>query len=176
MALISRISRLFQADVHAVLDRIEEPAAVLKQAVREMEEALQQDNRKLRGVNNELAQLTNRAEAIDTYLTKVEAELDVCFDNGRDELARTLIRRKLEHAQLHQSVSDRRDFLNTSVKQAEREVNEKAHLLEGMRQKAEVLGVEEGGSESVPDSRVQDADVEVAFLREKNQRAQGQSS
>ena len=38
MALISRVSRLFTADVHAVLDRIEEPEVLLKQAIREMED------------------------------------------------------------------------------------------------------------------------------------------
>ena len=40
MALITRVSRLFQADFHAVLDRIEEPEVLLRQAVREMEEEL----------------------------------------------------------------------------------------------------------------------------------------
>ena len=38
MPIINRISRLFTADLHAVLDRIEEPEALLKQAIREMEE------------------------------------------------------------------------------------------------------------------------------------------
>ena len=40
MALITRVARLFRADLHAVLDRIEEPDVLLKQAVREMEEEL----------------------------------------------------------------------------------------------------------------------------------------
>ena len=40
MALVTRLSRLFQADFHAVLDRIEEPDLQLRQAVREMQFAL----------------------------------------------------------------------------------------------------------------------------------------
>ena len=36
MALINRMSRLFTADIHAVLDRIEEPNVLLKHAIREM--------------------------------------------------------------------------------------------------------------------------------------------
>ncbi len=35
MAIVNRIRRLFHADVHAVLDIIEEPEAILKQAIRE---------------------------------------------------------------------------------------------------------------------------------------------
>jgi len=40
MALITRISRLFKADFHAVLDQIEEPGQLLKQAIRDMEDEL----------------------------------------------------------------------------------------------------------------------------------------
>ncbi len=40
MALINRISRLFKADFHAVLDQIEEPEQILKQAIRDMEDDL----------------------------------------------------------------------------------------------------------------------------------------
>jgi len=40
MALINRLSRLFRADFHAVLDQIEEPEALLKQAIRDMEDDL----------------------------------------------------------------------------------------------------------------------------------------
>ena len=34
MPLINRVSRLFRADLHAVLDRIEEPDVLLRQAAR----------------------------------------------------------------------------------------------------------------------------------------------
>lgn len=46
MALINRISRLFSADFNAVLDRIEEPDVLLKQALREMEEDIYSDTQK----------------------------------------------------------------------------------------------------------------------------------
>ena len=48
MALINRMSRLFTADVHAVLDRIEEPDVLLRQAIREMEEALERSEHDVR--------------------------------------------------------------------------------------------------------------------------------
>ena len=43
MALIKRVARLFQSDMHAVLDRIEDPESLLKQSIREMEEDLRRD-------------------------------------------------------------------------------------------------------------------------------------
>ena len=33
MALITRVTRLFRSDLHAVLDNIEEPKILLKQAI-----------------------------------------------------------------------------------------------------------------------------------------------
>ena len=47
MALITRISRLFKADFHAVLDQIEEPEVLLRQAVREMEDSIAHGDQEL---------------------------------------------------------------------------------------------------------------------------------
>ena len=58
MALVTRLSRLFQADVHAVLDRIEEPDLQLRQAVREMQLSLDQDRQRLKLLRHEYSQLT----------------------------------------------------------------------------------------------------------------------
>ena len=55
MALIKRLSRLFAADLHAVLDQIEEPEALLKQAVREMEEELARRAARLKALERERA-------------------------------------------------------------------------------------------------------------------------
>ena len=57
MALITRLSRLFQADLHAVLDRIEEPDTLLRQAMREMEEALDPDAQQIKRLQLEQGQL-----------------------------------------------------------------------------------------------------------------------
>lgn len=39
MILISRFSQLLRADLHAVLDRLEDPEALLRQAIRDMADA-----------------------------------------------------------------------------------------------------------------------------------------
>ena len=67
MALITRVSRLFRADLHAVLDRIEEPDVLLRQAVREMEEALARDEQRLKALNYERVQLLSRESEIEQY-------------------------------------------------------------------------------------------------------------
>ena len=91
MALITRVSRLFRADLHAVLDRIEEPDVLLRQAVREMEEELARDEQRIKMLTHEHEQLVSRHRDIQQSLEEVEAELDVCFESGKDDLARVLI-------------------------------------------------------------------------------------
>ena len=63
MALVNRISRLFSADFHAVLDRIEEPDLLLRQAIREMEEELAKSEQRIRCLERDQADLS-RADAL----------------------------------------------------------------------------------------------------------------
>ena len=61
MALITRLTRLFRADVHAVLDRIEEPDVLLRQAVRDMEEECGRDAQRVALLGREQELLAARA-------------------------------------------------------------------------------------------------------------------
>ncbi|MEH6358621.1 MAG: PspA/IM30 family protein, partial [Pseudomonadales bacterium] len=93
MALINRLSRLFQADFHAVLDRIEEPDIQLKQAVREMQLALDQDEQRLSLLQHEIEQLNKAGTAANEALQTFDEELDICLAAEKEDLARDLIRR-----------------------------------------------------------------------------------
>jgi phage shock protein A len=88
MALITRVSRLLRADLHAVLDRVEEPEVLLKQAMREMEEALTRDEQRIKVLLHEHRQLLTRETDVERSLDEIAGELDVCFESGTDDLAR----------------------------------------------------------------------------------------
>ena len=76
MALINRISRLFTADVHAVLDRIEEPDVLLKHAIREMDEELASSEQRVRQLEHERDALADRHGKIQASLTELLSQLD----------------------------------------------------------------------------------------------------
>jgi len=178
MALITRIARLFRADLHAVLDRMEEPDVLLRQAVREMEEALAADEQRLRLLRHEQEQLTARRRELARALERLAEEIDLCFASGKEELARTLIRRQLEAQRLEQVVARRAEALQGSVDGLAARTEENRGRLESMRQKAELLAEEERGerdatpADAGAPTPVRDEEVEVAFLREKQRRAQ----
>ncbi len=175
MALITRISRLFRADMHAVLDRIEEPEVLLRQAVREMEEDITSDEQRIKFLNLEYGQLTGRQDDLGQSLAEIEQQLDVCFDSGKADLARTLIRRKLEAQRFLKFLARKRETLEKTLSGLKARLQENRTRLESMRQKAELLAAEDsvepsGDHWGEPDMQVCDEDVEVAFLREQQKR------
>ncbi|MGD8912377.1 MAG: PspA/IM30 family protein [Candidatus Thiodiazotropha sp.] len=181
MALITRISRLFRADVNAVLDRMEEPEILLKQAVREMEETLAKDEQQVKLIELELKQLETRQSDLAQQLKPVTEELDLCFDSANEALARTLLKRKLESERYLKFIARKHQELEEAAAELKKRNDENRSRLESMRQKAELLAdQDESDSELnawnepgfMHQFAVSDDDIELAFLREKKRRAQ----
>jgi len=176
MALITRVSRLFQADFHAVLDRIEEPEVLLRQAVREMEEELARDEQRSKLLAHEQRQLNTRETELKQSLHDIEGELDTCFEAGNDDLARTCIMRKLESQRFGKNLSRKLAAIKETLDDLNTRIKENRSRLESMQQKAELLAEESARARPadnwvMPDISVRDEDVEVAFLREKQHRS-----
>jgi hypothetical protein len=89
-------------------------------------------------------------------------------------LARRLIRRKLETAKLAEQSEAKRAALVRQLEELEALLETNADRLEGMQQKAALVGGEAPGAAGCGEMRVSgidDDDVEIAFLREKQARA-----
>ena len=176
MALVNRVSRLFKADFHAVLDRIEEPDVLLRQAIREMQEDLAGDEQRRRGLQHEERQLQQRESRLDESLQQLEGELDICFEVDKEDLARKLVRRKLEQQQRLQQVVQQQHNLQQQLQDIESRLDNNRQQLEAMQQKAEYLlesfdtAEYDSGPVGRDEAGIQDSDVEVAFLREKQRR------
>jgi len=181
MAIINRISRLFTADVHAVLDCMEEPEVLLRQSIREMEEQLASAGRHIDGLACEREQIEARQQQIEKSLVDIESQLDVCFEAGKADLARNLIRRRLENQRFSRLLTTRRDATDKELATSHSALDENRVRLESMRQKAELFAADEGPAFSpdwdesgrgFADTRVSDDEVEVAFLAEQRRRTQ----
>ena len=177
MALITRVSRLFRADLHAVIDRLEEPDVLLKQAVREMQDDIGKDEQRAKQLEQEQALLNTRTSELDNALEQLDEKLDTCFESGKEELARTLLKRKLESQRLIQVLIKKREQLVATQAELASRLRDNRSRLAAMQQKAELL-IEQHGSTSGAgldadvDISVRDEDVEVAFLKEKQKRSQ----
>ena len=171
MALINRMSRLFTADVHAVLDRIEEPDVLLKHAVREMEEELAHNEQRARALEHEQGTLGERQHKAVALLKELDEQLDVCFESRNDELARKVIKRRLETERLERQVGERRAASAKELTALRAAIEEQREQLDVMRQKAELLTANAAGDDlRTADFVVGEAEIEVAFLRERQKR------
>ena len=139
MALVTRLSRLFQADFHAVLDRIEEPDLQLRQAVREMQFALDQDQQRKQLLQHEADQLDKAVVSIGDKLQALDEELDICIAADKDDLARDLVHRKLAAEKQLQATSDRSTAIKLQRQTLDRQIDEQTQQLTSMKQKLELL-------------------------------------
>ncbi len=179
MALINRIGRLFRADFHAVLDQIEEPEQLLKQAVREMEDDLAVREKRIALHEQEERALITHGEQLEVKLLELDEQLSLCIDSEKDDLAKGLVRRKLEAERVRQRMHVRRSELHAFLADSRATVTENQAILEGLRQKAELVTSKES-SEVNPvdcdfiwnaaDLQVGDDEVEVALLQEISRR------
>jgi phage shock protein A len=183
MVLINRMARLFTADLHAVLDRIEEPDVLLRQAVREMEDAVEQAERRTAALERERDTLAARRTQIEATLPELAAQMDLCFESGNEALARKLIRRRLEAQRRSRRLAERCDALGHALNETRAALAADRERLEHVRQKAELLAeqvdddVAAGARDPLrdawsDDAAVGDDEVEVEFLRERRRRAQ----
>ncbi len=172
MALINRISRLFQADMHAVLDQIEEPQALLKQSIREMQECLVQQQSQLKLAEYENQQFTKQLQQINQRLQEIDKQLIICFESDKDELAHGLVRRKLALKQNQKIVTDRISSAQEKSKQLSKKLQEQQDQLSSMQQKAEIFQQQEAShsihaGQDINNFCISNEEVEVAFLQEK---------
>jgi phage shock protein A len=174
MALVTRLSRLFQADFHAVLDRIEEPDLQLRQAVREMQFALDQDQQRLKLLQHETVQLDKTIASTAASLNSFDEELDICLAANKDDLARDLIRRKLTAEKQMQAWQQQSVSIESQQQALEAQIDEQTQQLTSMKQKLELLVSEDehfaSGHFNHTDT-IRGEEVEIALLREKERRA-----
>lgn len=173
MALIRRVSRLITADVHAVLDQLEEPEIVLKQAIREMEEELARQVQHRKWLGQEIAATGARLEALDRSRRDLDTKLDLSFEHDNETLGRKLTRRKLETERLAERLEASRKALADELTEHETRLAANQDQLEGMRQKATLFSAGPragGGAAGEEFGDIDEADLEIAFLREKQAR------
>lgn len=173
MALITRLARLWRADINALLDRLEAPDLVLSQAVREMEQVIDGERRLLARLMADSECLAVLEAGCHSSLEQTAGALEVCLAEDRGDLARPLIRRRLEAERQRQQIEGRRARLSGECEQARRRIAEREARLTDLKARASLVEgpVSEPEDTSLPPvSTVRDEDVEIALLQARRLR------
>ena len=96
MTLIQRMTRLLKADLHGLLDGLEDPEEVVKQTIRDMEEAMQHKEQTLAALHAMLQRLTAEEQEVGRAAREIDHHIDLCFEAGNEALARHFVRKRLE--------------------------------------------------------------------------------
>ncbi|MBI3327431.1 MAG: PspA/IM30 family protein [Nitrospinae bacterium] len=179
MTLIQRMTRLFKADLHGVLDCLEEPEEVVKQTIRDMEEALTNKEQTLTELHAALQRLAADETAVTRAAQEIEHRIDLCFQAGNEVLAKHFIRQRLETerrakqlARAVEEIQARRVALEHTIAEQREQL---AAVVQQLNMFTETRQRQAGATSAfVPGQGgavITDDDVEVAFLEEKRRRA-----
>lgn len=176
MALLQRLSRLITADVHAVLDTIESPSTLIKQALREMESKIIEKDQQVDSLEEELNRIHASAEQLKHTIDAIDKDISLCFDNKNFELAKKTLKKKLvlekrqnllnQNERLIYSNKEREESLLKAFQKKYEEIEQEAELIfeqEKLFQTPSTTSGHASDSEWV----VSEEELEIAFLKEK---------
>jgi len=136
MAILTRIFRLFKADIHGVMDQIEEQGLLLKQHLRDMEESLVHKEAKLKQMCFARDQARQDFEKGTKKSNNLERDLEVAIKKDRDNIARTLIKKLKPLTRIQSDRCSHIDRLDHEIEQFKENIEQQRLQYEQLRQQA----------------------------------------
>jgi len=117
MGIATRIVKIFKADIHGVMDQLEDQGLLLKQYLREMEEALHQKKARLAKKMALRNQTQKEHHKYDQQYRALDHDLTVAVEKGKDDIARMLIRKTKSLESLCSEFVDQMATLDDEISQ-----------------------------------------------------------
>lgn len=115
MGIMTRVVRIFKADVHGVMDQLEDQGLLLKQHLRDMAEALSLKEVKLNKMVVSRKQAQQEYDKYQQQSQALEPDLAVAIRKNKDEIARMLIRKIKPLDSLRDEIADRISNLDEEI-------------------------------------------------------------
>jgi phage shock protein A len=174
MTLLHRIVRLFKADIHGILDVLEEPDVMLKQSIREMREELACSEARHKAVKSQLEHWAQKQQELTEALAELENQIDFCFCANNEILAKNLLRKKLETLKNLKMLEQQRKALEEERSELETELAERHDKLAATLDKMALFTDCHADTDLMPETptaqNISQEDVEIAFLQEQQRR------
>jgi phage shock protein A len=136
MALLTRIVRLFKADIHGVMDQIEDQGLLLKQHLRDMEEALTQKETQLKKMRIARDQAQQEFQKGEKETGNLESDLEIAIKKDRDDIARMLIKKLKPLTRIQTERGNHIDRLNHEIGQFKDNLEQQRLQYEQLKQRA----------------------------------------
>jgi len=136
MALLSRMIRLCKADLHGIMDQIENQELLLKQHLRDMHTALMQ----IEAQQNQLCRARDQArqeyEKADKKRQSLEVDLEIALKNNKDDIGRMLIKKIKPLIGIQADRRQHIDRLSHDIKQLRDKIEQQQLQYDQLQQKA----------------------------------------
>jgi len=176
MSIMSRFVKLCRADIHGIMDQMEDKGLLLKQYIRDMEESVRESRCQLEDLQNSSEGAESEYEKRTNELEKLDREVTEALKKERDDIARMLIKRS-KRVQNHQSeISHHISSLEAEVEKLQEAIIFQEHQLEKVkiqatsyfhRQSLRKENQSGGGFHSPMSSDPSNEEVELELLRRK---------
>ena len=139
MGIFNRIGRLWKADVHGIIDSLEEPQRVLKQALREMQDEIAESTARLEAIQSEEERMSKRRGKVNESLEETFKQIEVAFGAEDLKLARRFVRKRLELERMASHLELRLAEIATSKSAAAQLLSGQREHYQRVAEKAEIL-------------------------------------
>lgn len=175
MSILNRISRLFKADLHGILDNLEEPEMILKQAIRDMQQEIDRDETTLSTLKRQQDRLHQKRQQQSQWVTELQQQLKFCLDEDNETLAKSVIRKKLQAELSVKELSRQLKNVAETMDKKTSETEERQEKLQAVRDKLDLFSEPRHDENIVTNETgmtVSQDDVELAYLYEKQRHVQ----
>ncbi|MDM8537512.1 PspA/IM30 family protein [Desulfobacterales bacterium HSG17] len=93
MSIITRMIKLWKADIHGVMDQFEDKSLLMNQYLRDMEEALEENESQLKHKMDSRSQIKDEYEKYSNEVKKIEKDLEAAIEKDKDDIAKFLIKK-----------------------------------------------------------------------------------
>ena len=136
MAILVRIIKIFKADIHGVMDHLENRGLLLKQHLRDMEEALSHKQARLARLTALRNQVREDLAKYHRQLEAFESDLMVAVRKEKDDIARMIIRKIKPLENLVGDLSSRLKTMDEEVTQFHSQLQQQRQRFEQFQYRA----------------------------------------
>jgi phage shock protein A len=177
MGIMTRVVKIFKADIHGVMDQLEDPSLLLKQHLRDMEEALNEKEMKLKKLLASRDQAQQDYDRFTRQGDKLEQDLKVAIEKQKDDIARMLIKKRIPLNHLCEELIRHMDTLDQKITQFRKRLDEQHLLYDQLKHRSvayfhreEMLQWGKTISNVIPDNfhvELSEKEIEFELLRRK---------
>ncbi len=177
MGIATRIVKIFKADIHGVMDQLEDQGLLLKQYLRDMEEALNLKDAKLAKKIALRNQVQKEHDKYDQQYRALDHDLTVAVQKGKDDIARMLIRKIKPLGNLCDELAGQVATLDEEISQFKEHLSEQRLQYEQLKirsveyfHRTEMQGQEKDMLNIIPNNlsgKLSEDEIELELLKRK---------